>query len=463
MYKLIRQEVLEEMTRVKQSLAELEGERNSIATPMYTVDKNLIITFVNTSALNVMGYHREEVVGKMTCADFSRTPLCGTERCTLKQCFRTAEPVFGDTTARTKDGRVFPIRAACSPLMDNDGNVYGGMEVIIDQTEIVDAKWQTENILSSVAAPMFVVDQNLVITSLNDAALKTMGYNREEVVGRMTCADFSKTPICGTEQCTLKNCFASGKPVFGETMVETRNGTKVPIRAACSPLFDRDGKIAGGMEVVIDISEIKRLQQEANEQKEYLRRQVNLIEEKLQQLSLGDLNIQLEKERDDEIGQVIDSINRLIGSQREKARNAESIAGGDLTVKVNVMSDLDTLGISLANMSEMLHKIIGEVKSAADNVAAGSQEISSTSEQMSQGASEQAASVEQASSSIEQLSANIQQNSDNARQTEKIAMKAADDAKRGGQAVEDTVKAMQEIVAKISIIEEIARQTNLLA
>jgi methyl-accepting chemotaxis protein len=42
-------------------------------------------------------------------------------------------------------------------------------------------------------------------------------------------------------------------------------------------------------------------------------------------------------------------------------------------------------------------------------------------------------------------------------------MKTADDAKRGGQAVEDTVKAMQEIVAKISIIEEIARQTNLLA
>jgi PAS domain S-box-containing protein len=117
MFKLIRQEVLEEMARLKRCLAELEGERCSIAAPMYTVDTNLMITFVNTAALTAMGYRREEVVGKMTCADFSRTPLCGTERCTLKQCFRTAEPVFGDTTARTKDGHIFPIRAACSPSL----------------------------------------------------------------------------------------------------------------------------------------------------------------------------------------------------------------------------------------------------------------------------------------------------------------------------------------------------------
>jgi methyl-accepting chemotaxis protein len=48
-------------------------------------------------------------------------------------------------------------------------------------------------------------------------------------------------------------------------------------------------------------------------------------------------------------------------------------------------------------------------------------------------------------------------------QTEKIAMKSAEDAKSGGEAVEETVRAMKDIAEKISIIEEIARQTNLLA
>jgi methyl-accepting chemotaxis protein len=64
---------------------------------------------------------------------------------------------------------------------------------------------------------------------------------------------------------------------------------------------------------------------------------------------------------------------------------------------------------------------------------------------------------------MEQMSSNIRQNADNATQTEKIALKAASDAKEGGQAVNHTVDAMRQIAAKISIVEEIARQTNLLA
>ncbi|MGL4370547.1 MAG: methyl-accepting chemotaxis protein, partial [Spirochaetota bacterium] len=80
-----------------------------------------------------------------------------------------------------------------------------------------------------------------------------------------------------------------------------------------------------------------------------------------------------------------------------------------------------------------------------------------------QGANEQAASVEEVSSSLEEMTATIRQNADNASQTEKIAVKSAADAREGGEAVTMTVKAMKQIADKISIIQEIARQTNLLS
>uniref|UniRef100_UPI00048B0666 methyl-accepting chemotaxis protein n=1 Tax=Desulfomicrobium escambiense TaxID=29503 RepID=UPI00048B0666 len=70
---------------------------------------------------------------------------------------------------------------------------------------------------------------------------------------------------------------------------------------------------------------------------------------------------------------------------------------------------------------------------------------------------------EEVSSSMEEMSSNIRQNADNATQTEKIALKAAQDAQAGGQAVVQAVGAMKNIAEKISIVEEIARQTNLLA
>jgi len=96
-------------------------------------------------------------------------------------------------------------------------------------------------------------------------------------------------------------------------------------------------------------------------------------------------------------------------------------------------------------------------------VASGSRELSASSEEMSQGASEQAASAEEVSSSMEQMSANVRQNADNAMQTEKIALKSAEDALESGNSVAKTVAAMRDIVDKISVIEDIARQTDLLA
>jgi len=141
------------------------------------------------------------------------------------------------------------------------------------------------------------------------------------------------------------------------------------------------------------------------------------------------------------------------------------LAEGDLTVTIDAVAK-DETGQLLAAMKSMVEKIrgvVGEVKSAADNVASGSQELSATAEQMSQGATEQAAAAEEASSSMEEMSSNIKQNADNAQQTEKMALKAATDAREGGNAVTETVKAMKEIAGKIMIIEEIARQTNLLA
>jgi methyl-accepting chemotaxis protein len=114
-------------------------------------------------------------------------------------------------------------------------------------------------------------------------------------------------------------------------------------------------------------------------------------------------------------------------------------------------------------MVNKLAQVIGNVSSAADNVASGSQQMSAGAETLSQGATEQAASTEEASSSIEEMAGNIKQNADNSAQTEKIARQSAKDAEVSGAAVSKAVVAMQTIASKISIVQEIARQTDLLA
>ncbi|OHV19898.1 MULTISPECIES: methyl-accepting chemotaxis protein [Rhizobium] len=180
-------------------------------------------------------------------------------------------------------------------------------------------------------------------------------------------------------------------------------------------------------------------------------------------VAIGDLNQKVEIRTNDEIKDLVNMINTMTDNLRVTADIAARIADGDLTVSPKPLSEKDTLGIALEQMVERLRGVVADAIVAAENVSAGSQELSSSSEQVSQGASEQAASAEEASASMEQMAANIKQNADNAAQTEKIARQSAKDAEMSGEAVSRAVQAMRTIAEKISIVQEIARQTDLLA
>ncbi|MBW8318122.1 MAG: HAMP domain-containing protein [Rhizobium sp.] len=156
------------------------------------------------------------------------------------------------------------------------------------------------------------------------------------------------------------------------------------------------------------------------------------------------------------------SISRGLGRAVSVVRD---VAEGDLT-KTAAITSRDEIGELLGyvnSMVERLRGVVADALSASDNVSSGSQELSASSEQLSQGATEQAASAEEASASMEQMASNIKQNADNAAQTEKIARQSAKEAETSGDAVNRAVAAMRTIAEKISIVQEIARQTDLLA
>ncbi|MBL8593829.1 MAG: MCP four helix bundle domain-containing protein [Devosia sp.] len=187
------------------------------------------------------------------------------------------------------------------------------------------------------------------------------------------------------------------------------------------------------------------------------------IKQVVSAVAIGDLDQNIEIKSNDEIKDLVDTVNVMTANLRSTAAVADRVADGDLTVEPQPLSDRDTLGLALQRMVEKLRDVIAEAISSANNVSAGSQELSATAEQLSQGATEQASSTEEASASMEEMAATIKQSADNALQTEKIARQSAADAIASGTAVNDAVTAMQTIAQKIMVVQEIARQTDLLA
>jgi methyl-accepting chemotaxis protein len=161
------------------------------------------------------------------------------------------------------------------------------------------------------------------------------------------------------------------------------------------------------------------------------------------------------------------SLTRSLTSRIERLnRFAQRVAEGDLTETLDAGLGRDEVGQLMGAVNAMVERLRGvvdRVREISGVVAEASRGMQSSTQQITQGASQQAAATSETSASMEQMNANIRQNAENAQTTEAIAVQAAADAREGGEAVAETVRAMAEIAEKIGIIEEIAYQTNLLA
>ena len=185
---------------------------------------------------------------------------------------------------------------------------------------------------------------------------------------------------------------------------------------------------------------------------------------------------QLQAHAESEMTTVARSAQDLCEMARENQKNkmmAKITTANFLIISISVISII--LGTVLAiiitlGITRPIQRIIKDLSSGSEQVAAASTQISSASQSLAEGASEQAAGLEETSSSLEEMASMTRQNADNAQQTNMLAAKTQKSAQSGDQsmqkmteAISDIQKSSNETAKVIKIIDEIAFQTNLLA
>jgi methyl-accepting chemotaxis protein len=157
--------------------------------------------------------------------------------------------------------------------------------------------------------------------------------------------------------------------------------------------------------------------------------------------------------------------NSIVTPLKKGVAFAQAIGSGDLRAKVDVQQndEIGQLADALREMAHNLLNIVGTIKSNAEDLVVASSELRESSLQLSKGSADQAASAEEVSTSIEEMVANIDQNTDNAIQTEKITVETVKDVSIANTLSSEAAKSMKEVAERITIIGEIAFQTNILA
>lgn len=144
------------------------------------------------------------------------------------------------------------------------------------------------------------------------------------------------------------------------------------------------------------------------------------------------------------------------------------LSEGNLDIKIgedmlNRHDELGEISRSVNLLRNKLSGIVTNIKESSQQLIMTSFELSASAEQLSQGSSEQASSVEEVSASMEEMSANISQSAQNASITEKITNESSIGMKNGFNSAIASKTKMIEISREISIINDIAFQTNILA
>jgi methyl-accepting chemotaxis protein len=226
----------------------------------------------------------------------------------------------------------------------------------------------------------------------------------------------------------------------------------------------------------------------------------------------GDLEHNIELNRDDEIGELARTFHKMVTYLKEMAGVSESIAGGDLSVEVKPRSTHDTLGNAFSRMVEGLAGLVRSVRDASSQVASASNqvagasddaakiglqassaidEVTSTMHEMSvnvqnmvKSTQVQASSVSETSASIDQMVASIQRVADTAKVLLDISNRSREEVHNGIGTMEKatdglnrintTITSSGEIIGAlgqraddigkiIEVIDDLAEQTNLLA
>lgn len=203
---------------------------------------------------------------------------------------------------------------------------------------------------------------------------------------------------------------------------------------------------------------------------------IDKVVDAIEKMSDGNLDVDLEIKRQDEVGMISEKINGMVKQYRgiiyDISAFLNEISQGNLTAQ----SDFEYVGefrqikTAMETIISRLNDTMTQINLAADQVNSGSQQVSNGAQALSQGATEQASTIEELSATISEISGQIKNNAVNSGNASSGVTQVSAGIEQSNAQMQNMIHAMGQISSTsneigkiIKTIEDIAFQTNILA
>jgi methyl-accepting chemotaxis protein len=390
------------------------------------------ITDCNDLFSQISQYNREELIGRPH--NLVRHPDTPNE--VFKELWATigkGKTFRGVIKNRKKDGSLYYVDAVIAPIMGNDGKPrkYLGVQFDFTKTEI--ERQNAKGIVGAIDGAFAYIefDPTGKILDANEIFLNTLGYRKEEIVGKHHRIFVESGYADSREYSQLWDDLSNGKTQTGVFQLIGKNGQQIWIQAAFASVKDDMGQVLKIVKIATDItkSELANLE---------LKNKVSQILQVVQAASQGDLTQDVPVRGQDPIGQLGEGLSGFFGNLRD------SIA----TIGDNASA--------LAGASEELSAISSQMSANASETASQAMVVSTATEEVN-------ASVSVVATGVEELNAAIREIAKNASDAARVSQQAVTIAGQTNKTISKLGDSSVEIGKVVKVITSIAEQTNLLA
>ncbi|MBF0280435.1 MAG: transporter substrate-binding domain-containing protein [SAR324 cluster bacterium] len=236
----------------------------------FSHDPQGFMQYVTPSVTDILGYSQEEFL--VNFREFlTDNPVNKKVEYFLEVTLQgIAQPSF-QVEVRRKNGDSCWLEISEVPTKDQSGNVIGVEGIANDITERKHAEMRFIGIVESAPDGMVIVDENRIITQVNQKTEQIFGYNRDELIDQKI-EILIPSRFSGDHPAKVEKYMASpDSRAMGsglELYAVRKNGEEFPTEVSLSPLKTKDGFIVSA--VIRDITDRKRIEDEIKESRKQL-------------------------------------------------------------------------------------------------------------------------------------------------------------------------------------------------
>jgi methyl-accepting chemotaxis protein len=405
-------------------------------------DSSWAIHYISNNVEDLTGYPKKDFLNhKLSWSDIVFPEDISVIDKVIEKSMKNKTSYQVEYRIKRADGRTVLIQEQADLVTDQKGNVAYIDGVFLDITQQVRQRESSQKaIVTAIPEPSFAVyvDASGKIKFINDYFVRACKFGSADKVIGLTSAELLET---NSKKTVADKVMETGEGIYNIEKSFKFKALDKPLFTVLSavPIRDESGSIIGSLTVMTNMTAMKEKEQEIQELLDYTNSCLKELGEGIREVGGGNLDIYLEKTKNDDFGKTFDEFNRLV-----------------INLKSIIKETLEDMNKTFGE-AQQSEEAVNQMNTGIMQISTAAEQIATGSENLSRHAGTAASDVKASQEIFKKLN---QSSSQSANYASKAGKTSEETQILGNMALEDLQQFVEEISKLGAIVQSLDNAVN---